>query len=181
MWHMDGKISLWFSSQNNLASVFLTSRCHCTILNQTCRVVTDENSQQSNQALHFCYFASSELPMQLLPVYSSHGDRQGGRVSITPSPFSFLIRTGEKGAMKQLETLLTLRIPIHSSQNRLKTWNLVSIYVSYEISWFFSGRLLNRLMFCEKTTVQGPFPSHLEKAIAAVPATAKDYSHFRQV
>lgn len=80
-----------------------------------------------------------EPPMQLLPIYSSHGDRQGGRVSTTSPPFSFPMCTGGKGAMKQLETLLTFRIPILSAQNRLKTGNLVSISASYQISWFFQG------------------------------------------
>lgn len=81
----------------------------------------------------------TETPIRPLPAYSSHGDRQGGHVSTTSSPCSLPIRTGGRGAMKQLETLLTFRIPILSSQNSLKTQNLVSVYASYQISPFFQG------------------------------------------
>ena len=105
----------------------------------------------------------TEPPMRLLPVYSSHGDRQGDRVSITSSRFSFPIRTGGEGAMKQLGTLLTLRIPTLSSQNRLKTWNLVSIYASYQIPWFFQGSFWTDSCFVGKLWCKDRSPATFRK------------------
>lgn len=105
----------------------------------------------------------TEPPMWLLPVYSRQGDRQDGCISITSSPFSFPIHTGLKEAMKQLETLLTPRIPILSSQNMLETWNLVSIYTSNQISWFFQGSFWTDSCFVEKPWCKDHSPATCRK------------------
>lgn len=117
----------------------------------------------SSPTWHFCYFGSSEPLMWVLPVCSRQGDRQDGRISIMSSPFSFPIHTGLKEAMKQLETLLTPRIPILSSQNMLKTWNLVSIYISNQISWFFQGSFWTDSCFVEKPWCKDHSPATFRK------------------
>lgn len=159
MQHTDRQLSLWVSSQNNLALVFLKSRCHCRILNQTCRAVTDEKlRQQSNLAfLPFCFIRQSPWCV----CYLSIAVMKTGSASTTSSPFSFPVCTGGKGAVKQLEIHLILRISIHSSQNRLQTWNIVSIYASYQITWFFSRQVFSWLTSWGKAMVQGQFHSHV--------------------
>lgn len=75
--------SHWFSSQNNLASVFLASRCHCTILNQTCSYDWWEDQPAVQPGISAILVHQTELLMWLLPVCSHQGDRQDGRISIT--------------------------------------------------------------------------------------------------
>lgn len=103
---------------------------------------------------HPCYFASSDRAPDVSATRLQQSWRQA-LSSTTPSPLSFPICSGGKGAVKQLETHLILTVSINSSQNRLKTQNLVSIYASYQITWLFSGQVFSWLTSWGKAMVQG--------------------------
>lgn len=160
MWHTSGQISLIFITKQFGFSILNKQVLHNTESETwSCDWWEDQPAVQPGITfLLFCFIRQSHQCDRYRSIALMW--RQAGsscKYHTICLRFSYL--QGWERSYKA--TGNTLRIPTPSLSNRLKTWNLASVYTTYQVSWFFSVQLLNWCIFCGKTMVQGPFSSHL--------------------